>query len=179
MSCELEIYEFDFRYDFLFVTSCLDPIKDLKNTDIELAKELLNFMIKKELFYHNSIFSEIILKLVNKIGDYNQNIEIDASVLFFSENYIDFVNLLINFNVIKRINLTINPNLAIKLFLDEQSTITNNFVELYKGKKIKFSLNEDAKKSFNGLLVGIENGLVVSEKEFIEKEIRNFISLFE
>lgn len=177
--CELEIYEFDFRYDFLFVTSCLDPIKDLKNTDIELAKELLNFMIKKELFYYNSIFSEIILKLVNKIGDYNQNIEIDASVLFFSENYIDFVNLLINFNVIKRINLTINPNLAIKLFLDEQSTITNNFVELYKGKKIKFSLNEDAKKSFNGLLVGIENGLVISEKEFIEKEIRNFISLFE
>ena len=99
--------------------------------------------------------------------------------MFFSENYIDFVNLLINFNVIKRINLTINPNLAIKLFLDEQSTITNNFVELYKGKKIKFSLNEDAKKSFNGLLVGIENGLVISEKEFIEKEIRNFISLFE
>ena len=95
-------------------------------------------MIKKELFYYNSIFSEIILKLVNKIGDYNQNIEIDASVLFFSENYIDFVNLLINFNVIKRINLTINPNLAIKLFLDEQSTITNNFVELYKGKKLNF-----------------------------------------
>lgn len=35
------------------------------------------------------------------------------------------------------------------------------------------------KKSFDGLLIGIENGLVISEKEFIEKEIRNFISLFE
>ena len=134
---------------------------------------------KKELFYYNSIFSEIILKLVNKIGDYNQNIEIDASVLFFSENYIDFVNLLINFNVIKRINLTINPNLAIKLFLDEQTTITTNFVDLYKDKKIEFSLNEDAKKSFDGLLIGIESGLVISKKEFIENEVRNFISLFE
>ena len=51
--------------------------------------------------------------------------------------------------------------------------------ELYKGEGIEFSLNEDAKKSFDGLLIGIENGFVISEKEFVENEIRNFISLFE
>lgn len=179
LECDLEIYYFEFQDESLFKQACLDPIKNLKITDIEVAKDLLNFMIKKELFYYNSRFSEIILELAKKIGDYKQNIEIDASILFFGEDYIDFVNSLINFNVIKKIKLTINPDSAIKLFLGEQSTITNNFVELYKDKKIEFSLNEDAKKSFDGLLIGIENGLVISEKEFVENEIRNFISLFE
>lgn len=179
LECDLESYYFEFQDEPLFKQVCLDPIKDLKITDIESAKELLNFMIKKELFYYNSRFSKIILELTKKIGEYKNDIEIDASILFFGEDYLDFVNSLINFNVIKKIKLTINPDSVIKLFLDEQSTITNNLVDLYKDKKIEFSLNEDAKKSFDGLLIGIENGLVISEKEFIEKEIRNFISLFE
>ena len=179
MECDLESYYFEFQDEPLFKQVCLDPIKDLKITDIEFAKELLNFMIKKELFYYNSRFSKIILELTKKIGEYKNDIEIDASILFFGEDYLDFVNSLINFNVIKKIKLTINPDSVIKLFLGEQSTITNNLVDLYKDKKIEFSLNEDAKKSFDGLLIGIENGLVISEKEFIEKEIRNFISLFE
>lgn len=179
LECDLESYYFEFQDEPLFKQVCLDPIKDLKITDIESAKELLNFMIKKELFYYNSRFSKIILELTKKIGEYKNDIEIDASILFFGEDYLDFVNSLINFNVIKKIKLTINPDSVIKLFLGEQSTITNNLVDLYKDKKIEFSLNEDAKKSFDGLLIGIENGLVISEKEFIEKEIRNFISLFE
>lgn len=179
LECDLESYYFEFQDEPLFKQVCLDPIKDLKITDIEFAKELLNFMIKKELFYYNSRFSKIILELTKKIGEYKNDIEIDASILFFGEDYLDFVNSLINFNVIKKIKLTINPDSVIKLFLGEQSTITNNLVDLYKDKKIEFSLNEDAKKSFDGLLIGIENGLVISEKEFIEKEIRNFISLFE
>ena len=179
LECDLESYYFEFQDEPLFKQVCLDPIKDLKITDIESAKELLNFMIKKELFYYNSRFSKIILELAKKIGEYKNDIEIDASILFFGEDYLDFVNSLINFNVIKKIKLTINPDSVIKLFLGEQSTITNNLVDLYKDKKIEFSLNEDAKKSFDGLLIGIENGLVISEKEFIEKEIRNFISLFE
>lgn len=178
LECDLESYYFEFQDEPLFKQVCLDPIKDLKITDIESAKELLNFMIKKELFYYNSRFSKIILELTKKIGEYKNDIEIDASILFFGEDYLDFVNSLINFNVIKKIKLTINPDSVIKLFLGEQSTITNNLVDLYKDKKIEFSLNEDAKKSFDGLLIGIENGLVISEKEFIEKEIRNFISLF-
>lgn len=179
LECDLESYYFEFQDEPLFKQVCLDPIKDLKITDIESTKELLNFMIKKELFYYNSRFSKIILELTKKIGEYKNDIEIDASILFFGEDYLDFVNSLINFNVIKKIKLTINPDSVIKLFLGEQSTITNNLVDLYKDKKIEFSLNEDAKKSFDGLLIGIENGLVISEKEFIEKEIRNFISLFE
>lgn len=179
LECDLESYYFEFQDEPLFKQVCLDPIKDLKITDIEFAKELLNFMIKKELFYYNSRFSKIILELAKKIGEYKNDIEIDASILFFGEDYLDFVNSLINFDVIKKIKLTINPDSVIKLFLGEQSTITNNLVDLYKDKKIEFSLNEDAKKSFDGLLIGIENGLVISEKEFIEKEIRNFISLFE
>lgn len=179
LECDLEIYYFEFQDKPLFKQAFLDPIKNLKITDIEVAKDLLNFMIKKELFYYNSRFSEIILELAKKIGEYKNNIEIDASILFFGEAYLDFVNSLINFNVVKKIKLTINPDSVIKLFLDEQSSITNNFVELYKDKKIEFSLNEDAKKSFDGLLIGIENGLVISEKEFVENEIRNFISLFE
>ena len=179
LECDLEIYYFEFQDKPLFKQACLDPIKNLKITDIEVAKDLLNLMIKKELFYYNSRFSEIILELAKKIGEYKNNIEIDASILFFGKDYLGFVNSLINFNVVKKIKLTINPDSVIKLFLDEQSSITNNFVELYKDKKIEFSLNEDAKKSFDGLLIGIENGLVISEKEFVENEIRNFISLFE
>lgn len=173
--CEYQNYE----SELLFITACSDTIKNLKVNNIEDAKDLLIFMIKKELFYYNSVFLKIILELAKRIGEYNQKIDINATILFFGENYIDFVNSLINFNIIEKINLTIYPDSVIKLFLDEQSTITNNFVELYKKEKIKFSLNEEAKKSFTGLLIGIENGLVISEKEFIEKEIRNFISLFE
>lgn len=148
LECDLESYYFEFQDEPLFKQVCLDPIKDLKITDIEFAKELLNFMIKKELFYYNSRFSKIILELTKKIGEYKNDIEIDASILFFGEDYLDFVNSLINFNVIKKIKLTINPDSVIKLFLGEQSTITNNLVDLYKDKKIEFSLNEDAKKIF-------------------------------
>ena len=180
LECDLEIYYFEFQDEsLLFKQACLDPIKQLKINDVEVAKDLLNFMIKKELFYYNSRFSEIIFELSKKIGEYNHKVEVDATSLFFSANHIDFITSLINFNLIEKIKLTIAPDAVIKLFLDEQSTITNNFIDLYKGNGVGFSLNEDAKKSFYGLLIGIENGFVVSEKESIEKEIRNFISLFE
>lgn len=173
-------YDLSFKSIGIFSDVFLEPILRLKEVEIEEAKNLLKFIVEKELFYENFRFSQICIELSKMISNFNQTVSINATMLFFSENFKQFIISLVDFNILKNVKLTIAPQAILKLFIDQQLEITNDFVNLYKKEKIKFSLNKEAEESLNGLIIGMQNGLVISEeKTLVERRIKNFISLFE
>ena len=61
----------------------------------------------------------------------------------------------------------------------EYSKKTNELISLIEANGIKLLLNQECTTSLRGLLIGLENGLVISQDENNKAHLEKFLSLLD
>ena len=182
---ELDYTRFDLYYhcnfshlsDSLFIDSFSDIIKVLTQSECDSAGDMLAFMLENEIFLGDKSLEIIIRRLSKQLGQLNKKVSVKIGGYFFNSDYEPFTYDLLTSKAFSEIEFQFKSYNIIHLFQMDNSKKINSLLDLIDLNGIKILLNQECTTSLRGLLIGLENGLVISQDENNKTNLEKFLSL--
>lgn len=181
---ELDYTRFDLYYhcnfshlsDSLFIDSFSDIIKVLTQSECDSAGDMLAFMLENEIFLGDKSLEIIIRRLSKQLGQLNKKVSVKIGGYFFNSDYEPFTYDLLTSKAFSEIEFQFKSYNIIHLFQMDNSKKINSLLDLIDLNGIKILLNQECTTSLRGLLIGLENGLVISQDENNKAYLERFLS---
>lgn len=181
---ELDYTRFDLYYhcnfshlsDSLFIDSFSDIIKVLTQSECDSAGDMLAFMLENEVFLGDKSLEIIIRRLSKQLGQLNKKVSVKIGGYFFNSDYEPFAYDLLTSKAFSEIEFQFKSYNIIHLFQMDNSKRINSLLYLIDLNGIKILLNQECTTSLRGLLIGLENGLVISQDENNKAHLERFLS---
>lgn len=181
---ELDYTRFDLYYhcnfshlsDSLFIDSFSDIIKVLTQSECDSAGDMLAFMLENEVFLGDKSLEIIIRRLSKQLGQLNKKVSVKIGGYFFNSDYEPFAYDLLTSKAFSEIEFQFKSYNIIHLFQMDNSKRINSLLDLIDLNGIKILLNQECTTSLRGLLIGLENGLVISQDENNKAHLERFLS---
>ena len=184
---ELNYTRFDLNYhgylpqlsDSFFVDVFSDLIDTLTKDECDSAGDLLVFMFEHRIFSGDTSLELITRRLSKKLGELNHKVSIKIHGYLFNGYSDKFIYDLFASKSINEMELQFESYNIISLFQTFDQTRMNALLDLIDLNGIKIVLNQECANSLRGLLIGLENGLVISQSENNKANLERFLSLME
>lgn len=163
--------------DSFFIDTFSDFVEDLTKTEADAAGNLMVFMLENEIFVGDENLETILLNLSKKLGELNYQVSIKINGYMINSYYELFSCDLLKSKSVSEVELQFENYSIIRLFQMEYSKKTNELINLIEANGIKLLLNQECTASLRGLLVGLENGLVISQDDNNKTHLEKFLSL--
>lgn len=167
------------RIDHFFINVFSYFIEQLTEYELDAAGDLLAFILENEIFVGDTNLESTTLNLSKKLGELNHKVSIKISGYLFNSYYEPFAYDLLNSKSISEVELQFENYSIIRLFQMEYSKKTIELISLIEANGIKLLLNQECTTSLRGLLIGLENGLVISQDENNKAHLEKFLSLLD
>lgn len=182
---ELDCENFDLDFyckssnlsDSFFIDNFSDFVEELTKAEINAAGNLMVFMLENEIFVGDENLETTLINLSKKLGELNYKVSIKINRCLFNSYYKSVTYELLNSKSVNEVELQFENYSIIRLFQLEYSKKTNELITLIEKNGIKLLLNQECTASLRGLLVGLENGLVISQDENNKTNLEKFLSL--
>ena len=164
------------RIDCFFINVFSYFIEHLKESELDSAGDLLAFILENEIFVGDTNLESTTLNLSKKLGELNHKVSVKVSGYFLNNCFDSFSSSFLNSKSVSSIELQFENYSIIRLFQMEYSQKTNELLDLFELNDIKLLLNQESTNSLRGLLIGLENGLVISQDKNNKAHLERFLS---
>lgn len=162
--------------DSFFIDVFSDFVEALTESELDAAENLFVFILENGVFVGDKNLESITLKLSKKLGELNCKVSVKLAEYFFNSYYESFTYELLNSKSISSIELQFKNYYIIRMFQMEYSQKTNELLDVLELNEINLLLNKESTNSLRGLLIGLENGLVISQDENNKAHLERFLS---
>ena len=162
--------------DSFFIDVFSDFVEALTESELDAAENLFVFILENGVFVGDENLESITLKLSKKLGEFNRKASVKLAEYFFNSYYESFTYKLLNSKSISSIELQFENYYIIRMFQMEYSKKTNELLDVLELNEINLLLKQESTASLRGLLIGLENGLVISQDENKKAHLERFIS---
>ena len=162
--------------DSFFIDVFSDFVEALTEIELDSAGDLLAFILENEIFVGDTNLESTTLDLSKKLGKLNHKVSVKVSGYFLNDCFDSFSSGLLNSKSVSSIELQFENYSIIRLFQMEYSQRINELLDVLELNDIKLLLNKESTNSLCGLLIGLENGLVISQDENNKAHLERFLS---
>lgn len=148
----------------------------LTQSECDSAGDMLAFMLENEIFLGDKSLEIIIRRLFKQLGQLNKKVSVKIGGYFFNSDYEPFTYDLLTSKAFSEIEFQFKSYNIIHLFQMDNSKKINSLLDLIDLNGIKILLNQECTTSLRGLLIGLENGLVISQDENNKAYLERFLS---
>ena len=139
--------------------------------------EMKSAYLQETFYIGDENLETTLINLSKKLGELNYKVSIKINRCLFNSYYKSVTYELLNSKSVNEVELQFENYSIIRLFQLEYSKKTNELITLIEKNGIKLLLNQECTASLRGLLVGLENGLVISQDENNKTNLEKFLSL--
>ena len=134
-------------------------------------------MFEHGIFSGDTSLELITCRLSKKLGELNHKVSIKIPGYLFNGYSDKFIYDLFASKSINEMELQFESYNIISLFQTYDQMRMNALLDLIDLNGIKIVLNQECANSLRGLLIGLENGMVISQSENNKANLERFLSL--